>query len=137
MTATGAHMNLTTMVLLMVVPEILLILFLLWYIRLHLIFKGIEVKLAVTPMALIGMRLRRVNPDLIVLNAVKLLKAGVNLQLENQEDLLPTLEAHHLAGGNVARVTAALLEAKNRAASLSLQEACAIDLKLSFEEKQK
>lgn len=130
-------MNLTTMVLLMVVPEILLILFLLWYIRLHLIFKGIEVKLAVTPMALIGMRLRRVNPDLIVLNAVKLLKAGVNLQLENQEDLLPTLEAHHLAGGNVARVTAALLEAKNRAASLSLQEACAIDLKLSFEEKQK
>ncbi len=129
-------MDLTTMILLMLVPEMIFILFLAWYLRLHLIFKGIEVKLAVTPMALIGMRLRRVNPDLIVLNAVKLLKAGVNLQLENQEDLLPTLEAHHLAGGNVARVTAALLEAKNRAAILNLKEACAIDLKLSFEEKQ-
>ena len=82
------------------------------------------------------MRLRRVNPDLIVLNAVKLLKAGVNLQLENQEDLLPTLEAHYLAGGNVARVTAALLEAKNRAASLSLKEACAIDLKMVSEEER-
>jgi len=136
MIAKEKSMDPVTLILLMLVPEILFVLFLLWYIRLHLIFKGIEVKLAVTPMALIGMRFRRVNPDLIVLNAVKLLKAGVNLQLDNQEDLLPTLEAHHLAGGNVARVTAALLEAKNRTASLSLKEACAIDLKLSYEEKQ-
>ncbi len=129
-------MDLTTLILLMLIPEILFILFMIWYLRLNLIFKGVEVKLAVTPAALIGMRLRRVNPDLIVLNAVKLLKAGVNLQLENQEDLLPTLEAHYLAGGNVARVTAALLEAKNRAASLSLKEACAIDLKMVSEEER-
>lgn len=129
-------MDLTTLILLMLIPEILFILFMIWYLRLQLIFKGVEVKLAVTPAALIGMRLRRVNPDLIVLNAVKLLKAGVNLQLENQEDLLPTLEAHYLAGGNVARVTAALLEAKNRAASLSLKEACAIDLKMVSEEER-
>lgn len=130
-------MDLTTMILLMLVPEIIFILFLAWYLRLHLILKGIEAKLAVTPAALIGMRLRRVNPDLIVLNAVKLLKAGANLQLENLEDLLPALEAHHLAGGNVARVTAALLEAKNRAASLSLKEACAIDLKMVCEEEKR
>ena len=128
-------MDSLTLILLMLVPEILFVLFLFWYLRLHLIFKGIEAKLAVRPTDLIGMRMRQVNPDLIVLNAVKLIKAGVNLQLENQEDLLPTLEAHHLAGGNVARVTAALLEAKNRAASLSLKEACAIDLKMVSEEK--
>lgn len=129
-------MDLTTLILLMLVPELLFILFMFWYLRLHLIFKGIEVKLNVTPTMLIGMRLRRVNPDLIILNAVKLLKAGVNLQVRSEE-LLQILEGHFLAGGNVARVTAALLEAKNRAASLSLSEARAIDLKMVCEEEKR
>ncbi len=129
-------MDLTTLILLMLIPEILFILFMIWYLRLHLILKGMEVKLAVTPTMLIGMRLRRVNPDIIVLNAIKLLKAGVNLQVRNPEELLQILEGHFLAGGNVARVTAAMLEAKNRAASLSFSEARAIDMKMVCEEER-
>ena len=47
---------------------------------------------------LIGMRLRRVIPNRIVLPLIKSTKAGIGLSV-NQ------LEAHYLAGGNVDRVT--------------------------------
>ncbi len=123
-------MNTLTIMMLMIVPEILLLLFLIWYLRLPLIVKGIEAKLRITPMMLIGMRLRKINPDMIVLNAIKLKKAGINLELDQPEDLIFIFEAHCLAGGNVARVTAALLEAQNRSEPLSLKQACAIDLEL-------
>ena len=43
---------------------------------------------------LIGMRIRRVSPTMIVLPLIKGTKAGLNLNV-NQ------LEAHYLAGGNV------------------------------------
>lgn len=112
-------MDPVTLVLLMLVPEILFILFMIWYLRLNLIFKGVEVKLAVTPAALIGMRLRRVNGATVCSTRVKLLKAGVNLQLENQEDLLPTLWPHYLAGSS-ARIYGSTARS-NRAASLSLK----------------
>ena len=128
-------MNSITLILLMLLPELIIVLFLLWYLRLPLILKGQQAKLQVTPLMLIGMRMRQVNPDLIVLNAIKLRQAGIDLQIGQSEELLLILEAHCLAGGNVSRVTAALLEAKKRAEPLSLHQACSIDLELTGREK--
>ena len=122
------------LIMLMIVPEILTLLFLIWYLRLSLIFKGIDARLRITPMMLIGMRMRKVNPDLIVLNAIKVIKSGVNLQLDRPEDIIFIFEAHCLAGGNVGRVAAALVEAQKRGEPLAVKQACAIDLELTAKE---
>lgn len=123
-------MNLVTLILIMIVPELIALFFIIWYLRLHLIFAARRAGVQIPPIILIGMRLRKVNPDLIVLNGLKILQSGIELSPENREELFQILEAHHLAGGNVGRVAAALAEAQKRGEQLSLQEACAIDLEL-------
>ena len=70
---------------------------------------------------LIGMRLRRVNPKLVVEPRISAEKAGVKVPI-NQ------LEAHYLAGGNVADVVNALISADKAGIELSFQRAAAIDL---------
>lgn len=70
---------------------------------------------------LIGMKLRRVKPNNIVLPHIKSTKAGILLQV-NQ------LEAHYLAGGNVDRVVDALIAAQRAGIELPFQKAAAIDL---------
>ncbi|MDD3146065.1 MAG: flotillin-like FloA family protein [Candidatus Riflebacteria bacterium] len=127
-------MNAISLILLMIVPEILLLLFLIWYLRLSLIIKGLQAGLAVTPMMLIGMRMRKVDPALVILNAIKVIKAGVGTQLSKPEDLVYIFEAHCLAGGNVGRVAAALIEGQNRGENLTVKQACAIDLELTAKE---
>lgn len=71
---------------------------------------------------LVGMRLRRVNPNQIVLPLIKANKAGIEDVNTDQ------LEAHYLAGGNVDRVIDALIAAQRAQIPLTLQRACAIDL---------
>jgi len=70
---------------------------------------------------LIGMRLRRVPPARIVLPLIKANKAGLDVNV-NQ------LEAHFLAGGNVDRVTDALIAAQRAQIALPFERAAAIDL---------
>jgi uncharacterized protein YqfA (UPF0365 family) len=70
---------------------------------------------------LIGMRLRRVPPKLVVEPRISAAKAGVDLRLDS-------LEAHYLAGGNVQRVVNALISADKAGIELSFQRAAAIDL---------
>lgn len=70
---------------------------------------------------LIGMRLRRVVPNRIVLPLIKSTKAGIGLNV-NQ------LEAHYLAGGNVDRVVDALIAAERAGIELPFEKAAAIDL---------
>ncbi len=70
---------------------------------------------------LIGMRLRRVPPALIVNSLIKADKAGINVTT-NQ------LEAHYLAGGNVDRVVNALIAAERANIPLPFERAAAIDL---------
>jgi len=70
---------------------------------------------------LIGMRLRRVAPSLIVGPMIKSYKAGMNLSSDK-------LEAHYLAGGNVDRVVDALIAAHRAEIDLSFERAAAIDL---------
>jgi len=70
---------------------------------------------------LVGMRLRRVPPAQIVLPLIKANKAGLNVNVTQ-------LEAHFLAGGNVDRVTDALIAAARAEIPLSFERAAAIDL---------
>lgn len=70
---------------------------------------------------LVGMRLRRVVPQKIVLPLIKANKAGLNVSV-NQ------LEAHYLAGGNVDRVVDALIAAHRAEIPLPFERSAAIDL---------
>ena len=70
---------------------------------------------------LVGMRLRRVPPSLIVMPLIKANKAGLDVNV-NQ------LEAHYLAGGNVDRVIDALIAAHRAQIPLSFERSAAIDL---------
>jgi len=71
--------------------------------------------------SLIGMKLRRVNPSLIVDARIRLVKAG----LTSSTDLL---EAHFLAGGDVITVVNALIAADKAGIRLDFKKATAIDL---------
>ncbi|MCS0543764.1 flotillin-like FloA family protein, partial [Aeromonas veronii] len=70
---------------------------------------------------LIGMRLRRVIPNRVIIPLIKAQKAGLNLNT-NQ------LESHYLAGGNVDRVVNALIAAQRANIELTFERAAAIDL---------
>ena len=71
--------------------------------------------------ALIGMKLRRVPPGLIVDTRIQAVKAGVGVDTDS-------LEGHYLAGGNVAAVVNALIAAETAGIPLTFQRGCAIDL---------
>lgn len=70
---------------------------------------------------LIGMRLRRVPPGIIVTARISAVKAGLDVSIDD-------LEAHFLAGGNVAKVVNALISADKAAIPLPFKRAAAIDL---------
>ncbi|MCP3967112.1 MAG: flotillin-like protein FloA [Lentisphaerae bacterium] len=81
------------------------------------VFSGVKIKIS----SLVGMRLRRVPPQVILSAMIQAIKAGLEV---NSNDL----EAHFLAGGNVFRVVQALVVADKANIPLSLQRATAIDL---------
>ncbi|MFP5528638.1 flotillin-like protein FloA [Peptococcus simiae] len=70
---------------------------------------------------LVGMRLRRVRPQTIVLPLIKATKAGLRIDISK-------LEAHYLAGGDVDRVVDALIAAERAGMDLDFSRAAAIDL---------
>ncbi|MDF1618821.1 flotillin-like protein FloA [Petrocella sp. FN5] len=70
---------------------------------------------------LIGMKLRRVKPNLIVLPLIRAVKANIDVDI-NQ------LESHLLAGGKVGRVVDALIAAHRAKLDLTFERAAAIDL---------
>ncbi len=76
---------------------------------------------SVTLGALIGMKLRRVNPSLIVDARIRLVKAGLSISTD-------LMEAHFLAGGDVITVVNALIAADKANIRLDFQRATAIDL---------
>jgi uncharacterized protein YqfA (UPF0365 family) len=71
---------------------------------------------------LVGMRLRRVPPSIIVNARISAVKAGLEGVSIND------LEAHYLAGGNVVRVVNALISADKANIKMPFQRAAAIDL---------
>lgn len=71
--------------------------------------------------SLVGMRLRRIVPARLVNPLIKATKAGLDVSLNK-------MEAHYLAGGNIDRVTNALIAAQRANIPLEFEQACAIDL---------
>src|SRR5690554_3038967 len=70
---------------------------------------------------LVGMRIRKVPPSIIVNSLITSTKAGLNLTTND-------LETHYLAGGNVPAVIRALISADKANISLTFKQATAIDL---------
>ena len=81
-------------------------------------FSGVKVKIF---RDLVGMRLRKVSPFVIVRSLISATKAGLKLDGS-------LLEAHYLAGGNVINVVNALISASKANLNLSFEKAAAIDL---------
>ncbi|KUG25303.1 hypothetical protein ASZ90_004877 [hydrocarbon metagenome] len=81
-------------------------------------FSGVRLKIFKD---LVGMRLRKVSPPVIVRSQISATKAGIDLETA-------LLEAHYLAGGNVIKVVNALISANKANLSLSFEKAAAIDL---------
>ena len=81
-------------------------------------FSGVQVKLI---RDLMGMRLRKVPPVLIIRPLITAHKAGINVDASQ-------LEAHYLAGGHVQRVVNALISADKANIDLTFERATAIDL---------
>ncbi|EFR30898.1 flotillin-like protein FloA [Eremococcus coleocola] len=80
-------------------------------------FSGVKIGIG----DLIGMRIRRVSPAIIVQPLIKATKAGLSLNT-NQ------LEAHYLAGGNINQVVDSLIAAQRANIDLEFEQAAAIDL---------
>jgi uncharacterized protein YqfA (UPF0365 family) len=81
-------------------------------------FSGVKVKIFKD---LVGMRLRKIPPQIIVRNLITANKAGIHLETGK-------LEAHYLAGGNVTKVVNALVSADKANLGLTFERATAIDL---------
>lgn len=81
------------------------------------IFAGVKVTIG----ELIGMRIRKVPPGIIVNSLITATKAG--LQVTTRE-----LETHYLAGGNVPNVIRALISAEKANINLTFKQATAINL---------
>ncbi|MDZ4715053.1 MAG: flotillin-like protein FloA [Cytophagales bacterium] len=81
------------------------------------VFAGVKVTIG----ELIGMRIRKVPPGVIVNSLITATKAG--LQVTTRE-----LETHYLAGGNVPNVIRALISAEKANINLTFKQATAINL---------
>lgn len=106
--------------------SVVFVLFLMW-----LFFYLIPVRLWISAVAagvrigvfsLVGMRLRKVSPHIIINSLIMLHKAGLSLINTDR------LEAHYLAGGDIIRVVKALISADKANLNLVFERACAIDL---------
>jgi len=78
-------------------------------------------KASVSIFQLLGMRLRKVNPRMIVEARILSVKAGIPVETN-------LLEAHYMSGGNVLRVVQAIIAANKANINLSFPESAAIDL---------
>ena len=109
------------LVLVIVVALILGFYILIWAIPVTLWVSALAAKVPVSLFSLIGMRLRRVPPNIIVRSQISATKAGLDVTSD-------MLETHYLAGGDVDRVVNALIAADKAKIELGFATAAAIDL---------
>jgi len=76
----------------------------------------------ISPFALIGMSLRKVNPAIVADTKIMAVQAGLS------DITTDGIEAHYLAGGNIRRVVQALIAAHRARIDLNWDTASAIDL---------
>lgn len=105
----------------MVAILILAVFSFLYFIPVRLWVAAYTAGVKVSIFSLVGMRLRRVPPSVIVNPLINATKAGLDLTTDQ-------LEAHYLAGGNVYQVIQALISADKANIPLTFERAAAIDL---------
>lgn len=108
-------------ILLVVFISIILLILFFYFIPVGLWITAIFANVRVTIGELIGMRIRKVPPGVIVNSLITATKAGLAVTTRD-------LETHYLAGGNVPNVIRALISADKANISLSFKQATAIDL---------
>ena len=103
----------------LVIIFFLLFIFIVKYLNLYVrsLFSRAEIGI----LELIGMSLRKVNPNQIVNSRIRIVQSGLTTGRAD-------LEAHYLAGGNVPNVVSALIAADRAGIGLNFKEAAAIDL---------
>ncbi len=84
-------------------------------------FRALVSSAHISMLKLIGMKLRKVDAQLITLNYITAKKAGLKITVNE-------LETHFMAGGNVENVVKALIAAYSANIDLTVQKAKAIDL---------
>ncbi|MHC1737808.1 MAG: flotillin-like protein FloA [Ignavibacteriaceae bacterium] len=108
--------------LILIIGIVVFLLILFYYVPIGLFvtayFSGVKLKIFKD---LVGMRLRKIPPNVIVRALITATKAGIPLESGK-------LEAHYLAGGNVDKVVMALVSADKANLGLSFERATAIDL---------
>jgi len=109
-------------ILILIVIALLLIPVFFFFYFLNIWVRALASKAHVSIWTLVGMKLRKVPPNLIVEALIRLKKAGL---MEIDTD---ALEAHFLAGGDVLNVVNALIAADKAGIKLTFQRAAAIDL---------
>jgi len=92
-----------------------------YFVPLGLWFSAVFARVYVPIWQLVGMRIRKVPPSIILNNLVSATKAGLTLNADE-------LEAHYLAGGNVKQVVNALISADKANIPLDFKAGTAIDL---------
>ncbi len=91
------------------------------FVPIGLWISAIASNVKVSIFTLIGMKLRRVNPNKVIRSLIKSRKAGLNISSDQ-------LEAHYLAGGDIDSVVNALIAAERANIALEFEKATAIDL---------
>jgi len=92
-----------------------------YFIPIRLWIAALAAGVRISIFSLIGMRLRNVDPRIIVPGLIMLHKAGLSVESDG-------MEAHYLAGGDVIRVVKSLISADKANLNLKFERACAIDL---------
>ena len=111
-----------TFVIVIAVAGVVFFLFLIWLVPVGLWIAALAAGVRIRIFGdLVGMRLRKVSPGVVVNSLISSTKAGISL-------LAADLEAHYLARGNVGRVVNALIAADKAGIELGFQQATAIDL---------
>jgi uncharacterized protein YqfA (UPF0365 family) len=100
---------------------VLLLILFFYFIPVQLWITALASGVRVSLVSLIGMRLRKIPPSLIVNTLINARKAGLDVTTD-------MLETHYLAGGNVKRVIDALIAADKAGIDLDFKLATAIDL---------
>ncbi len=108
---------------LIVIGGLVVVLLMAKYFNLWIQAKFSEAKVSLVE--LVGMSLRKVNPNIIVRSKIMAIQAGLS---EKDGITTRSLEAHYLAGGNVPNVVRALIAANRADIPLSYKRAAAIDL---------
>lgn len=109
------------LVVVIVVAAIICFFVLLYIVPIPLYIAALASRVRISLGNLIGMRMRRVPPAMIVLSLIQAVKGGIQVSADD-------LETHFLSGGNVQKVVSALIAASRAGLSLTFKKAAAIDL---------